>query len=155
MVYTHADHQLPIVPRNGDPYAKQWAQMSRFEQLCWYWHHTNSHLADHVQCRARFEDVIADYDEFRHSMLDRIGISVSKEEWQETVTKPRNTSGQYRRRALLRRLLPGSQEPRFPPLAHWSRWNSELSDQFWAICGSTMERLGYSLNTQEHEKHPT
>jgi hypothetical protein len=135
LTYTARDNTVPIVPRDGDPYAGQWRSMSRFEKLCWYWNHTNSMLADCVEPFARFEDMIKDYAYFQQRVLQPLQLAVSRDHWEACRKKPQNTT-----RDFLRRFRKKDTE-HLPP---WPEWEQGRVEAFWNICGKTMKRLGYS-----------
>ncbi len=144
-VYTAQDGNLPILPCNDDPAARRWSSMTRFEKLCWYWNHTNSYLADHVPAGGKMERALTEYDYFHERILEPLGLEVPEESWSNLVSRPRNTSSRYNREQLIRRLFSRTRRAASPgSIPHWSKWNDEMTRQFWSICGDTMTRLGYT-----------
>jgi hypothetical protein len=143
-VFTKRQYGAPVIPRDDDPFASSWAGFNRFQMLCWFWRQTNEYLAERVQLCARFEDVIGSYDAFRGSILEPTGVEISEELWRREVGRPKNTSHSFKTRALIRHLLmPQSRPKLIDPIPAWRDWNQEMTDQFWEICGPTMERFGY------------
>ncbi len=145
--HVFTEHQLgsPTIPRDDDPFVSRWAGFNRFQKLCWYWRQANEYLAEQVPLHARFEDVIGSYDAFRASILEPTGVEVSEELWKREVERPKNTSRSFRAGARLRHLLrPRSHPMPIDPIPAWQDWDQEMTDHFWEICGSTMERFGYS-----------
>jgi hypothetical protein len=143
-VFTPHESDGPILPRDDDPWAERWSGFSRFQRLCWYWTHTNEHLAAEIESHVRFEDLLRDYRVFHSQVLEPVGLEVSDRVWRDEVERPRNTSRSYRLRLAAARLLRGPERfPSFKPLPPWRDWDDTLTSQFWEICGDTMRRLGY------------
>lgn len=143
-VYTPAEPDGPILPADDDPFAPRWAELSRFQRLCWYWMHSNEQLAAGTDSFVRFEDLLVDYGIFRERVLEPTGVHVSEELWRREVARPRNTSLRFRTRSAVKRLLGrGAPAPAVEPLPHWSDWDAERSAQFWEICEPAMRRFGY------------
>lgn len=143
-VYTPFEIDGPIVPRDDDPYAGRWAEMDRFQRLCWYWMHTNEQLACGVERFVRLEDLLGDYQVLRREVLDPTGLRIDEDVWRREVDRPKNTSRIYRLRLAAARLRRGRQGlPNFEPIPHWSRWDDEMTRRFEEICGPTMRRFGY------------
>ena len=143
-VYREEERQLPIVPKDSDPYAARWPDMSRFQKLCWYWRHTNEMLAEQVAHQIRFEDILRDYDAFAEGLLAPTGLVLGADVWRREVANPRNTSRQNRRRQTLRDLLRGQWPRERKPIPKWTEWSAEMLADFDSICGPTMERMGYT-----------
>ena len=143
-VYTPNETDGPVVPKDDDPYAERWADLSRFQRLCWYWSHTNEQLAAKIDGCVRFEMILRDYGYLKERVLDPIGVRIPAAVWRREVGRPRNTSRSYRFRAAAYGLLRGrSRLTRVDPIPHWSRWDERRTSEFWDICGPTMRRLGY------------
>jgi hypothetical protein len=140
-----AHAQLPIVPDDDDPFASRWGSMSRFERICWIWRHTNEMLAESVPVWMRLEDLLSSYETFRSKLLDPIGLDVSESRWRAEVGRPRNTSRRYVWRKAMRRFVrpEAFRQDTREPLPPWPQWDAQQRDQFWAICGQTMQRFGY------------
>jgi hypothetical protein len=143
-VYTPHEIDGPVVPRDDDPFAGRWAEMTRFQRICWYWMHTNEYLASRVERCVRFEDLLRDYETLRKGILEPTGVQVPEAVWRAEIDRPKNTSRRYRIRLAAARLLRGRKSlPRFDPLPHWSDWEDERVRQFREICAPTMRRFGY------------
>jgi len=148
-----ADHpQLPIVPRDDDPYAHRWNNMCYFEKVCWYWMHTHNSVKDQVDDFVQFEQILADYGYFKNKILDALELSVSEEDWQRAVTQPVNQS----RRSLKETAKKWVKQKHTQPAVFETgyihskdKWSSEEYRQFEEICGPIMMDLGYSLDNHE------
>ncbi len=143
-VYTPADIQAPIVPRDSDAYAPKWQHMDRFEKICWYWNHSNTQLADTIPNCIHMESILNDYGALNENILQPFGLQIDKTTWQSEVSRPANTGLHYRCRRILRGLAgraPGAHHMKLPPFPQWS---PERQKGFSKICGETMERLGYT-----------
>lgn len=141
--YTAWEMQLPIVPSDGDPAAREWRKMDRFERLCWYWAHTNQMLLSEGNVM-QMEKLISDWNYFREGLLEPTGVAVSETDWRRAVARPKNTSLEYRVKARVRRLTGRSGPAVRKPLGRWTTWSDEQLSAFWKICGGTMLELGYS-----------
>lgn len=143
--YTAYERVTPIVPRDDDPAARHWGQWTRFARLCWYWNHTNRFLLDHVEHRAQFERLTSDYPYFTHRLLEPLALHVPEPQWRDAVARPLNTTRRTVTRAKIRRIFHRSTFQPAKDIGPWSAWSSEQRDQFWDICGETMEALGYDV----------
>lgn len=143
-VYTSKEIQIPIVPKDNDPYSEKWNNMTRFQKLCWYWNHTNKFLGSKIQNFARFEDLLKDYDYFNKKILKPTGLNISYECWKKEVKKPRNTS---RRRTLRKKIRQNiffwERAESIKPIPQWTEWDELKIEQFQEICGKTMKKFGY------------
>ena len=142
-VYTEHEAGTPAVPRDDDPAASQWAGWSRFQRLCWYWDFTNRFLLETTPARASMESITRDYDRFRESLLHPLRLDIPEPEWRAAVAKRANAQPSQLWRARWRRWLGRSSFVPPEPLPHWTRWPEQLTEQFWRICGGTMDALGY------------
>jgi hypothetical protein len=143
-IYTPWQSDGPVLPRDDDPYASRWGELSRFERICWCWHHTNAWLADRLERRVRFEDLLTSYELLRETILEPAGMEISADRWRQEIGRPKNTSRDFRLRRLARRWVVGDRHgPPPDPLPHWSEWSRDLDESFWRICGETMQRMGY------------
>lgn len=144
-VYTSADQQLPIVPRDDDPDAVRWSTWGRFEKICWYWNHSNAMLADGVSPCVKMEALFSDYAVLQERVLETFGVKVSEADWRRLVTRPVNSRKRYVVRRQIRRLLHrGPARGPMQPLDPYETWPDHQKETFWSICGNTMKRLGYA-----------
>lgn len=144
-VQTGRHAQIPIVPADDDPWASRWANMDRFQRICWIWQHTNGFLLESSDLTARLEDLVTSYTTFRERILVPTGIRVDEATWGDAVTRPRNTTSEYTRLRRLRDLMRLRRAPPDrAPLPHWRDWRPEHTDAFWSICGEVMQQLGYA-----------
>ena len=118
-----------LSPLSGDPYLKDWSQMSRFEKICWSLNDTNMFLMSHIpeNCWLQLERLVSDYAYFKERFSDYLGIDIPFETWSEKVgKKSKNATVEYG----------------FP---EWEDWTSEQKNQFTIICGHAMALLGYEI----------
>lgn len=113
-------------PPPGDPYAKRWKGMSRFEKVCWLWQCDNRYLRESIGTTLSFERLIADWDYFKKGLADPIGIRISQEVWQNYSGRIGNPTQVFR-------------------IGQWSSWSSSERETFVAICGEEMRACGYEI----------
>jgi hypothetical protein len=142
-VYTPDAGHAHIVPKDDDPWARDWPRFSRFEKLCWYWQHTNDHLAAAVGAFVRFEDILGDYAVLRDRVLTPAGVSIAAEQYRREIARPRNTTADFTRRRFGGRFRLGRRAGAIPPERRLGDWTPALDASFEAICGATMRRFGY------------
>jgi len=125
--YTGHDLHLPLEPGPRNAYAGCWPHMDRFEKICWLWAFTVEMVDFHTHglC-VRFEDLLADYDEFHAQILSPAEMTISQEVW-ETYTK--------------RRIDKSHMSFNLP---HWRDWSASQTARYMDICGKMMQRFGYS-----------
>jgi len=148
-VLTAYDPQQSIVPKDNDPYAKKWQSMNRFQKLCWYWMNTNEFLLSKFNDFAKFEYILKNYDYFKEKILLPTGLTISYELWKNYISKPRNTSKKRLSKLKIKKNLFFWKEKKelIKPISHWKNWDKGRTDQFLEICGETMGKLRYTLDT--------
>ena len=117
-----------IMPLHDDPCYELWANMSRFEKTCWLWANSYSLLLESIPATAviQLERIVKEYDYFRERILVPLDLSITFEQWQESVKrKSKNATRIYT----------------FP---QWKDWSVEYSRSFSKICGEMMTKLGYT-----------
>jgi hypothetical protein len=121
-----------------DPHRAKWEKMSRFERLCWAWVKLNEYalatIHENPNARVfRFDHLFESEDRYHH-LRELIDFATalphteltSTGSWEGWLEKPVHQSA-----------------PRFPS---WGEWSEECKQQFRAICGRLMERLGYGFD---------
>jgi hypothetical protein len=103
-----------------------WAEMSRFEKICWLWSYENSYLRHHADVSVKFEDIISDYSLFKAQILTPLGLSLDQPVWQKAVQHPQNQTKEY-------------------ALGSWEEWTPEQRQQFIRICSQEMAANGYKI----------
>ena len=119
-----------IMPENGDLWYNEWSSMNRFERLCWYWDVENRYLSENIENTIIFEELISNYEYFKTNLLIPLDLEISEEIWQREVKTPKNITPKYN-------LHP-----------HWTKWDQKNKENFFRLCGDTMNKLGYSLNSK-------
>ena len=114
-----------VYPPTGDPYGESWANMSRFERVCWLWQADNRFMREATGHTVQLEGVLGDYDYFRQQVLDYLGLSVPEADWRRYIEHTRNRTPRYRLRAH----------------RDWTAEQHSASDR---ICGDEMAACGYS-----------
>jgi hypothetical protein len=116
-------------PLEGDRYHEQWHAMSRFEKICWAWADTNRVLLEIIPDDViHFEQIINDYDYTKNRLFDPLELSISFEQWRESVKhKSPNATKVHT----------------FP---HWRDWRTREEESFDEICGQMMIELRYEYN---------
>lgn len=113
------------LPREQRERLRNWVRLPYFERLCWLWRIENEFIERCVGKEpVRFEDMLRDYNYFKHRILEPLGIDVSKDTWFEMTRKRINVSRMY--------LLPP-----------WEKWDKGMKRIFDEICGDLMRRYGY------------
>lgn len=117
----------PIEPREGEPWAKEWPRMDRFERLSWYWMSENRYLRRVIDRTVQIEKLLSDYEYFATRLLDPLGLTVSEHAWQVARQRPKNATKQYQ-------------------IPHWSDWETQRREAFESICGEEMYKNGYEID---------
>jgi len=141
-VYTDRDQQFAQVPHDTDRWAEQWSSFNRFEKICWYWDYANRYLYEQLGPPVHIERVTDSFESFRTKLLDPLGVSISKEDWEKGMSVKVNHSTRYRFRKKWRNRL-GFEKTNLETLPPYSQWTDMMKQQFDRICGDTQERLGY------------
>jgi len=122
----------------GDPYGAKWKAMSRFEKVCWAWARLNEYALRTIQENPnarifRFEDIFKSENRYQH-LEELVQFVTAFPDAGQIVTAPLD--------GWLDRQIHKS-SPRFPS---WEKWSAEQKQQFRAICGPLMEKLGYEFD---------
>ncbi|GBE06030.1 hypothetical protein BMS3Abin10_01672 [bacterium BMS3Abin10] len=113
-------------PHIVDEYSDRWNKLSEFEKTCWLWQWENKYMRQHIDQRARFEDIISSYALFRKQILEPLGIELEKAVWQASVQRPKNVTKEY-------------------AIGSWDDWTVEQQKQFIRICSKEMQEYGYEI----------
>lgn len=113
-----------IRPTIETPWYDEWANMNRFEKLCWYWDVENRYLYENIDTIIHFEKLISDYKYFNEKLLEPLNLDIPKEIWEDEIKAPKNVTKKH-------------------TIPHWNDWDLERLESFNKICGETMKKLGY------------
>jgi hypothetical protein len=116
------DFQPPAV----DEYTERWNELSEFEKICWLWQWENGYMRQHINQRARFEDIISSYTLFRNQILEPLGLALKESVWQVSIRQPENATKTY-------------------AISTWDDWMPAQQAQFIRICGQEMRAYGYEI----------
>lgn len=108
-----------------------WAGFDRFDKLCWQWNCIASELLSKGVPTVRLEQAVEDYDYLSTHLLAPAGIELSKAVWEDRRSRRVNRS-----RFKLRDLLRGRPTD--------FTWTPEREARFQALCGKSMQDLGYT-----------
>ncbi len=119
-----------------DTYAKEWNAFSRFEKLCWAWTRLNEYalstLEKNPNARVfQFERIFS--GEGRYKTLEELVAFVASQPGIDAA-KVRAVDGWLERKIH-------QSSGGFPA---WEGWTSAQKEHFNKLCGSLMEKLGYS-----------
>jgi len=144
-LYTELEPQLSIIPTDRDELANDWATMSRFERICWYWTDTYERLWDDSDGKIHhIENLLSSYSEFSKCILEPTGLTVSESHWKSAVQKPENSTSENRFKKRLMLSIKGeSSKGVGNQLPKWDAWTPNQKEAFTRICGPTMNKLGY------------
>jgi len=132
------EHVWPTASQiNGDPFAEQWDNLSRFEQLCWAWSKLNSYALNTMQTNPnarmfKFEDIFKSKDKY-DVLNDLVSFTTSLPGL--STEKIKKTDGW-----LEQRIHQSSSK-----LQAWDTWSEDQRNQFNKICGPLMEDLEYKI----------
>lgn len=113
-----------IRPPEDDPYHERWNNMTKFERLCWQWQYDNRFIRKHISHCVHFESMVADYEYFKETLLDFLGVEIPQDRWLRYVSRPINATQKH--------MLP-----------HWKGWDRQSMDSFNEICGQELAAYGY------------
>lgn len=122
-------------PLSGDKYLARWGNMSRFEKVCWSWMETNQFLMQWIPENRiiKLETIVSDWSYFDQFLSRELKISMGYEQWRSVVMRlSRNATKSKDSRGLYR-------------FSAWEGWTEWEKSKFKEICGSTMEKLGYTI----------
>jgi hypothetical protein len=143
-LFTPKEISMPLLPKNQEIISRNWFELDRFEQLCWYWKYTNDYLHDKINNYVKLEDLLTDYNHFRNKLTNPLEIEIPFNVWKRFVTRPINTSKGYMLKRTVKRLFfPWRKNISINPIEHWSKWDDSKSEKFWSICGETMNKFNY------------
>jgi hypothetical protein len=114
------DFRPPIVDR----FSERWEGLSEFEKTCWIWQWENRFMRQHIDLRARIEDITSSYALFKKQILEPLDLHLEVTAWKAQAQRPKNVSPKY-------------------TLGNYDHWTLEQKDQFVHICGKEMQHYGY------------
>lgn len=131
--------QWPTAPElPGDPYADQWARMTRFERVCWAWSRLNAYALQTVTANPHarvfhFEQIFRAADRDEH-LADLVAFATDL-----PGARPATSFAGWLERPI--HASAGS----FPA---WSGWTAPRQARFRQICGPLMAQLGYDMEAR-------
>ncbi len=108
-------------PMPGDSCFERWPSMTHHEMLCWHWNFVNTFILEQFNavpehCRVRFDASSLNNGTEINKLVSCLGL--------EGIEPDAATNL-------------GTHD------ACWKNWTATEQEQFWAICGTTMKKLGY------------
>lgn len=132
-------------PVPGDPWYEQWPDFTLHQMLCWYWWKINTVALDSLDSIPCKNIVYFNFSE-PYSLIEQIGNifnSFRLEGFDESVVNKMLTT----RINSIENRIGGLR--RWPV---WMDWSDKKLDQFWEICGDTMEKLLMNLPSRRYTK---
>jgi hypothetical protein len=127
-----------IVPRDDDPFFKEWSEWGQFEKCTWFWHANNKFCADLTEelgpARAKtlyFEDLIRIDAGGWEDLFQWLGVKSPDE-------------GEIR--SVLSEKMNRQDRGDFPKA---SEWDCQMMETAERIAGETANRLGYKFGVGE------
>ncbi len=136
-----SDKRIHLVPKTRNEFEK-WLNYTKLEQVCWNWNDTTTRLLKSDLELIQFEKLISDYQYFKNSLTDKIGISdINEHTWDMIRNSKVNSTKpkwyRYLYSHLKRKDFVSEHLPRF------EEWQTFQQKVLFDICGETMEKLGY------------
>jgi SAM-dependent methyltransferase len=130
-----SDYSRPR-PLPSDPLYDKWEELSRFEMCAYYWQKINNLYLDQLGELPGEAWITIDYTSPRpydvQRVIDFLGLEgISERAIENALSRQINSLGE-------RGVTDGNE------FARWTEWNDEQRQQFYAIAGETMTRLGYT-----------
>lgn len=139
-ILTDQDLQQWIVPKDDDTFTDRWFQLSRVEQLAWYWKKTNEELLAKSDGKVRrMESLLSDYEYCQKSFQSDLNIQIDKKIWTSERMIQKNTSRWFNSKKKLKTLL----KLRARSEANKLYLTEEEKSKIEIICGETREKIGY------------
>lgn len=116
-----------LAPLPGEAMNADWQHLTRFEKCCFAWHDTHDRLLRDIGAdrHLRLEDIARDFTKFKDKLDRPLGLDLDEAEWHRVVSLPSPN-------ATRRHVFPAFRD-----------WTDEQQASLKAICGETMEALGY------------
>ena len=121
----------------GDPYAEQWAEMSKFEKYCWYYDQLNSFVLDKMEGKDNFK-LIQHENMFSPESRDQVFTDLLS--FASSFSDGFQRKVDYKPELMEQKVHSTAKKEKFP---RWPDWNQEMAATLWEHCGSWMERFGY------------
>jgi len=108
-------------PKAGEPFAKEWPELSRIEMYAWHWMKVNRVIEDNIKGRD-FIKVDINNKESVFAMADYLGLKMSKDTIANMLNSKINSTG--------KRGLGAGEYP------HWSEWTPEQTTAYNRVVDS-------------------
>jgi len=129
-------HKIPKTEQE----IEAWTNMSKLEQVCVNWVQTTEDLLKSDTELLRFENLIKDYNYLSEKVLIPLGLNISEEQYSNHKSKKVNQTRGWLYRFLYAKYK-GKQQ--ISKTITFEDFDKKQREQFYSICGSTMEKLGY------------
>jgi hypothetical protein len=123
-------------PRPGpkDPWFDEWANLSRFEMVAWYWAFYNHLIEDNLLNIPKEDWLFLNYSQVRTesilNVFDFLGLE----------GKDENKTRKMLNKKINSVLNVTHQKAKYPS---WDKWDKETTNKFNAIAGKAMHHFGY------------
>jgi hypothetical protein len=117
-----------------------WTKMSKLEQVCVNWVQTTEDLLKSDADLLQFENLIKDYNYLSEKVLTPLNINVSQEQYNGFKSKKINKTRGWLYRYFYAKYKGKQQTSK---TITFDDFDEKQREQFYAICGPTMVKLGY------------
>ena len=133
------DRGIHKIPKNEQE-IEAWSSMSKLEQVCVNWVQTTEDLLKSDAELLQFENLIKDYNYLSEKVLIPLNLNINEEQYNNFKSKKVNKT----RGSLYRYLYAKYKGKRqISKTITFEDFDENQREQFYAICGPTMEKLGY------------
>ena len=129
-------HKIPKTEQE----IEAWTNMSKLEQVCVNWVQTTEDLLKSDAKILQFENLIKDYNYLLEKVLIPLDLNISEEQYNNHKSKKVNQTRGWLYRFLYAKYK-GKQQ--ISKTITFEDFDTKQREQFYAICGPTMEKLGY------------
>lgn len=117
-----------------------WTKLSKLEQVCVNWVQTTEDLLKSDADLLQFENLIKDYNYLSEKVLTPLNINITQEQYNDFKSKKINKTRGWLYGYLYAKYK-GKQQ--ISKTITFDNFDEKQREQFYAICGPTMVKLGY------------
>ena len=139
-IYSRRDdtriHKTPKIKEQ----IEKWLNMTKLEQICFNWNQTTNQLLAENHEILQFEKIVSDYDYIKTHFLDKIGATITQEQYNDFKSKKINKTRNSFYRFLYSKI---KNKPFIRENGKFTDLSKEDQTKLFSICGETMKKLGY------------
>lgn len=129
-------HKIPKTQKE----IEDWEVMTKLEQVCVNWVQTTEDLLKYDTELLLFESLISDYNYLTKKLLTPLNLNISQEQYNDFKAKKINKTRGWLYRYLYAKYKGKKQ---INKSVTFEDFNEKQLELFYAICGPTMQKLGY------------